>query len=79
VTADLLCTFKKSNDFFGIAYKLHPDYNGAIFGKVQLIFGEIWYIYTFPISAVRFSVRSNYPFVGKKIISCNMYTKCSTL
>jgi hypothetical protein len=32
--------------FLRTANKLHLDYNGAILGKVQLIFGQIWYIFT---------------------------------
>jgi hypothetical protein len=64
---DLLCTVKKNPMIFlRTAYKLYPDYNGAILGKVWFIFGQIWYISTFHISAVRFSVRNDYPFVGKK-------------
>jgi hypothetical protein len=53
--------------FLRTAYKLHSDHIEAILWKIWLIFGQIWYIYTFHISAIRFSVRSNYPLVGKNL------------
>jgi hypothetical protein len=76
MTVDLLCTFKKNPMIFlRTAYKLHSDHIEAILWKVWLIFGPIWYIYTFHISAIRFSVRSNYPLVGKNfaVAPCTLY------